>query len=180
MKIWTTISHAVAGWRLILAGDTDWRSRFSLTSAGLATALAIFAFVTFLTVVLASMEYGMPHIVGILAAMLVLALPLAAFALALFATRAMLRTEEPSLPMLVPGTYAVIAFLITEALLAMIGGPIIMLSWIFLGYLLYRLARLAGPWNLGIAAGFAVLVVLLLVVMRLALYMLTNPAGSPI
>ena len=90
----------------------------------------------------------------------------------------------PVLPLyfvaLIPGIYALTAFLLVEGFLALFGGPIVMMSWLVIGYLLYRLARVSAGWNLGVAAGFAVLTVLLLVAMRVALYMLTSPAGSPI
>ena len=63
----------------------------------------------------------------------------------------------------------------------MLGGPVVMLAWLGLAYMLYQLARAAAAWTVTISAGFAVLTVVLLVAMRLALYMLsTTAAGSPI
>jgi hypothetical protein len=180
VKLWSAVSGAVLGWRAILRGDDTWRSHFRLTGAGFATALVIFLFVAFLIVAMASASFGMPHFIGVLAAMLVLAIPLIALELSLLATRALLRSDQPLLPILVPGLYAATAFLLIEGLLAMIGGPIVMLSWAAFGYLVYRLARAATGWNLGVSAGFAVLTVLLLVALRVSLYMLTNPPGSPI
>lgn len=180
MKLWSAITSAMAGWRLILQRDPAWRQHFNLTSAGFATALAIFAFVAFLAVAVSASSIGMPSLIGVLAAMIVLALPLLALELSLLGTRMLLRAQGPIRPMLVPAVYALTAFLVLEGLVAMIGGPIVMLSWLGLAYLLFRLARVVEGWNLGVAIGFGVLTVLLLVVMRVALYMLTNPAGSPI
>jgi hypothetical protein len=180
VKIWQALTDAVQGWIAILRGDEAWRDHFSLTSAGLGAALAIFAFIAFLTVALASMSIGMPQIVGVVIAMLVLALPLVALVIALYATRALARIDGPVLPILVPGAYTAAAFLVVEGVVAIIGGPVVMLTWAAFGYLLYKLARIAAGWNLGIAAGFAVLTVLMLVVTRIALYMLTNTVGSPI
>lgn len=180
MMLWSTLTNAFSGWQLILQGSSAWRDRYSLTRAGFATALAIFAFIAFLTVALASMSIGMPNGLGVLAAMMVLALPVVALLITLLITRNVLRSSDAILPMLVPGTYALTVFLVVEGILALLGGPLVMLSWVAMGYLLFRLARVAAGWNLGVAAGFAVLTVLLLVVMRVALYMLTNPAGSPI
>ncbi|MNW22187.1 hypothetical protein D3C71_2235330 [compost metagenome] len=54
-----------------------------------------------------------------------------------------------------------------------------LLSWLVLGYLLYRLAQAAADWPMPIATGFAVLTVLLLVAMRQALYMLSSTAALP-
>jgi hypothetical protein len=180
MKLWTTLRDAVLGWQLILAIDAGWRERFALSTPGLVTSLVVFAFAAFLAVMLASMNIGMPNIFGIVAAMFVLALPVTAFVVTLMATRLVLGRTDSMLPMLVPGIYALTAFLLLEGCLALFGGPVVMMSWVVIGYLLYCLARISGGWNLGVAAGFAVLTVLLLVAMRLALYMLTNPAGSPI
>tara|TARA_R110002020_G_scaffold12525_7_gene45907 strand:- start:2101 stop:2634 length:534 start_codon:yes stop_codon:yes gene_type:complete len=174
MRLWTVLRQALAGWQMILRGEPDWRTQFSLTPAGLATALSIYAFVAFLAVAIAATSIGMPGAFGVLAAMVVLALPVIALALSLLLTRNFLKSPAPLLPVLVPGIYALTAFLLIEGLLAMIGGPIVMLAWIGIGYLLFRLARHVQAWSRGIAAGFAVLTVLMLVAMRLALYMVST------
>ncbi|UJW84893.1 hypothetical protein [Devosia sp. SL43] len=177
MKIWSVITDAVTGWTMILRGEEGWRDRFRITAAGLFTALLIFAFVAFLAVAIASTSIGMPGPIGVLIGMFVLALPVTALVVSLLGTRIMLKSDEPVLPVLVPGIFALTAFLIAEGLLAMIGGPAVMLAWLAQGYLLYRLARVATSWNVGIAAAFAVLSVVLLVALRLGLYMLSNAAA---
>ncbi|SEP70517.1 hypothetical protein SAMN05428969_0545 [Devosia sp. YR412] len=175
MKIWGAISNAVTGWMMILRGEPGWRERFSISTPGLIIALIIYACAAFLAVAIASTSIGMPSLPGVLAAMFVLGLPVIALVLTLLGTRMGLKSNEPIYPILVPGTYVLTAFLLIEGALAMIGGPVVMLAWVGLGYLLYRLARAATGWNLGIAAAFAVLTVVLLVAMRMALYMLSNP-----
>jgi len=174
MKIWSVLSDATRGWQMIISGQPGWRDRFTLSGAGLATALCVFAFFAFLAVALASMSIGMPASFGVLAAMVILALPVISLLVTLVTTRNILKSEAPMLPVLVPGIYAMTGFLLIEGLLAMIGGPVVMMAWFALGFLLYRLARQAYDWSLGTAAGFAVLTVLLLVAMRYALYMLSN------
>jgi len=180
MKLWTTLRSAFSGWVKIARGEEGWREHFSLTVPGLVTALCIFAFVAFLAVAFTSMSIGMPSAIGVFAAMFVLALPITAVVVALVGTRIVLHSNESMLPVLVPAIYALTAFLFVEGALAMIGGPVVMLAWLGLGYLMFRLARAAAGWSIGIATGFAVLTVVLLVALRLALYMLSNPAGSPI
>ena len=180
MKLWTILTNAVVGWLMIVRGEPGWRDRFTISAAGLVTALAIFAFLAFLAVAFASMSIGMPSAGGVVAAMVVLALPIIALVVTLLGTRILLKSDEPMLPVLVPVLYALSAFLLVEGFLALISGPVVMLSWLGLFYLLFRLARVATGWNMGIAAAFAVLTVVLLVAMRLALYMLSTPAGSPI
>ena len=176
MKIWNAMTDAAAGWMMILRSEPGWRERFSLSTPGLLTALAIYAFVTFLAVALASTSIGMPSFPGILAAMFVLALPVISLVLTVLGTRNLLKSQEQIYPILVPGLYALTAFLVAEGVLAMIGGPVVTLAWVAVGYLLYRLVRAATQWNVGVAAGFAVLTVVLLVAIRMALYMLSNPA----
>lgn len=174
MKIWSALSNAVAGWVMLLRNEPDWRQRFAITAPGLTTALTIFIFVIFLAVAITSVGIGMPSLFGIIAAMFALALPLTALIVVLLGTRMAINGTDPVLDVLVPGTYLLTAFLVAEGLLAMIGGPVVMLAWIGLGYALYVLARAATSWNLYLSIGFAVLTVVLLVAMRLALYMLSS------
>jgi hypothetical protein len=176
MKLWAILSRAAAGWRMILRGEAGWREQFSLTLPGLITALAIFAFTAFLAVAFASMSIGMPSIAGVLAGILVLALPVIALVLTLLGTRKLMGGDTPVREVLVPGIHALTAFLVIEGLLAMIGGPVVTLAWLGLGYLLYRLVRISAGWNMGVSAGFAFLTVVLLVAMRMALYMLSVQA----
>lgn len=178
MKLWTALRDAFVGWLMILRGDPAWRGQFKLTLPGLATALAIFIFAVFLAVALTSMGIGLPGMLSVLAAMFALALPLVALALVFQGTRMALNSTDPALDVIVPATYALIAFLVLEGLLAVLGGPVVMLAWVALAYILYRLARAATAWNVAISAGFAVLTVVLLVALRLALYMVSS-AGSP-
>lgn len=180
MKGWMALTQAIAGWAMILRGEDGWRERFSLTVAGLVTALAIFAMMAFLAVAFASMSVGMPSPIGVVAAMFVLALPVTALVVSFLGTGTVLKSKAATLDVMVPGIYAAAGFLIVEGLLAVIGGPVVLLSWLALAFLLYRLARVATDWNAGIAAAFAVLTVVLLVAMRIALYMLSNTASSPI
>lgn len=187
MKIWAALRQAVIGWVMLLRGQDGWRERFALTQAGLASALVIFFFTTFLVVAatlavaINSVGIGMPGSTGIVAAIFVLALPLTSLVVVLLGTRMTLKSQEPALDVMVPATYALTAFLLAEGFLAMLGGPVVMLAWLGLAYMLYRLARSATAWTTAISAGFAVLTVVLLVAMRLALYMLsTAAAGSPI
>lgn len=181
MKIWTALRNATIGWAMLLRDQDGWRSHFAFTPAGLVTALIIFIFTTFLAVVITSISIGLPSLIGVIAAMVVLALPLTSLVVVLLGTRMTLKSDEPVLDVMVPASYALTAFLVAEGLLAMLGGPVVMLAWLGFAYLLYRLARATTTWNVAISAGFAVLTVVLLVAMRLALYMLsTTAAGSPI
>ena len=180
MKIWAAISNAATGWVMLLRGQAGWRDYFKRTAAGLATALVLFIFITFLAVIMVAIGTDIPGLFAIIAGMVALSLPLIAMAMVLAGTRMAMAVAPPTYDMLVPGTYALMAFIVVEGVLAsLIGGPIVLLSWLVLGYLLYRLAQAAADWPMPIATGFAVLTVLLLVAMRRALYMLSSIAGSP-
>ena len=180
MKIWAAISNATWGWILLLRGQENWRDYFKRSAAGLATALVLFIFITFLAVVTVAIGADIPGLFAVLAGMFALSLPLVAMAIVLAGTRMTLGLAAPVYDVLVPGTYALAAFIVVEGILAgLIGGPVVVLSWLVLGYVLYRLARAATDWHAGISTGFAVLTVLLLVAMRLALYMLSSIAASP-
>jgi hypothetical protein len=182
MNIWTALRDATTGWVMLLRGEEGWRDRFTFTTAGLVTALIIFVLTNFLAVATASASIGMPSAIGVIAAMFVLALPLTSLVVVLIGTRLALGSTTPALDVMVPATYALTAFLLAEGLLAMlVGGPVVMLAWLGLAYMLYRLVRAAAGWTVMISAGFAVLTLVLLVAMRLALYMLSSTAaGSPI
>ena len=139
MKLWKNLSNAVRGWNAILRGHANWREYFTLSTPGLVTAILIYLLADFLAVAFASLSIGLPSLPGVLAAMVVLALPIVAFVATLFGSRAMLKSDQALLPVLVPGVYALTAFLFIEGVLAMVGGPIVMLAWAGLAYLLFRL-----------------------------------------
>ena len=181
MKLWAALRNATIGWVMLLRGDEGWREHFALTAAGLATALAIFVFVTFLAVITVAIGSYIPGFFAILAGMFALALPLTAMIVVLLGTRIAIGSTDKVLDMMVPGTYAIAAFIVVEGLLAsFIGGPVVLASWLALGYLLYALARAATGWHQGLSIGCAVLTVLLLVAMRQALYMLSSIDGPPL
>lgn len=180
MRLWNTLTNAVTGWVMIVRHQPGWRDHFRISVPGLVAALALFAFAAFLAVAFASMSIGMPNAAGVAAAMFVLALPVTSLVVTLIGTRMVLGSDQPLLDLLVPGVYLLTAFLLLEGFLAMLGGPIVMMSWVALAYLLYRLARITTDWAMATASAFAVLTVVLLVAMRMALYMLTSPPAPSV
>lgn len=181
MKLWATLRDAVIGWRLLLGRAPGWRERFSLTRPGMVTALGLFVIVALLAVSVASVEYGAPTLPALIAGLAVLMIPVAAVLLALWVTRKAVGGLNSSVDVLVPAIFLLIAFVPLEGIIAaLIGGPAIMLSWLALGFGYFRLARTATAWSRGVSASFAILAVLMLVAMRIALYILSNPPASPI
>ena len=174
MKTWQNLQEAFSGWWMILRGEAGWEEHFRLTSAGLVTALVLFYVFAFLAVVLASFEVGVPTLVGFLDIMVVQSLWLVALLAGLYATRFAVRSSGSPLPVLVPGIYALIAYLVLGSLVSLILGPALPLLWVGLVYLLFRLGRMAGGWTTGVSAAFAFLSVVLLVGLPMSLYMLSN------
>lgn len=176
MKIWAALSNAFVGWVRIVRGAADWRASFSLTKAGFVTALLIFFFCAFLAIALSSTAVGMPGSVGIIMALLVQGLLLVALWLAILIIARVRKTPQPLLDLMVPGTYALIGYLIVGSLADLFGEFALVILWLGLGYLLYQLARAATSWNRGVSAAFAVLTIALLVGLPATLYMLASIA----
>lgn len=180
MKLWAAVRDASRGWTAIVAGRGNWRDFFALTPPGLATALFIYFFVAFLVIAIGSIEGGMPAVPGVLIALAVQGLSIVALGAGVLLTKAVLKSGADVMSFVVPGTYALVFYLVAGTILAAIGMIMVTLVLLALGYLFYRLARMAGGWPLGVSVAFAVFTVVLLVGLPLTLYMLSNPAGSPI
>ena len=179
MKIWAALKDALAGWIAIVRGEADWARHFALTAAGLTTALVLFVLFALLSVALASANVGMPSFMGLVIAILVQSLSILALLGGIHFTRKMVPGKTPMLALLVPGIYALIAYLILGTVLSLIAGPVLILLWVGLAFLLYCLGRRAGGWTIGVAAAFAALTMVLLVGMPMTLYMLLGPVAAP-
>lgn len=175
MNIFKALRQAVYGWIMILRGEAGWEERFRLTGPGLTTALVLFYLFAFLAVVLSSLSMDVPTPLGLVVILLYQSLWLAALLIGIFGTRFAIRDRRPALPLLVPGVYALIFYLILGALVSLVIGFLLPLLWIGLIYLLFRLGRMAGGWTIGVSAAFAVLTVLLLVGTPIALYIMPTP-----
>ena len=106
MTIFKALRQAVYGWIMILRNQAGWEQRFRLTGAGLTTVLVLFYLFAFLAVVLASLEVGVPTLIGLFSIMLYQSLWLAALLIGIFGTRFAVRDQRSPLPLLVAGRYA--------------------------------------------------------------------------
>lgn len=179
MKIWAALSDAFRGWLNIVRGEGGWQQHFSLTFAGLATALVIFVFFALLSIAVAAIGINTPTLAGFAAGLVVQCLSILALFIGATATRRAVPTAQPLLALMVPGLYALIAYLILGTILSVFGGFALLVLWLGLGYLFYRLARMAALWSIGVSVAFAVLTMALLVGMPMTLYMLTGPVAAP-
>lgn len=179
MKIWAALSEAFKGWIAIVRGEADWARHFSISAAGLATALVLFLFFALLSIALATADVGIPSIFGLIIALIVQSLSIVALLIGILVTRKIMPGDIQLMRLMVPGLYALIAYLIAGTILSLIAGPVLVLLWIGLAFLLFCLGRQAGGWSIGVAAAFAVLTMVLLVGMPVTLYMLLGPVAAP-
>ncbi|KRA95131.1 hypothetical protein ASD83_20160 [Devosia sp. Root685] len=179
MKIWTALKEALAGWIAMVRGEADWQRHFAISAAGLTTALVLFLFFALLSIALATADVGIPNFFGLIIALLVQSLSILALLIGILVTRRMVPGEVRLLDLLVPGIYALIAYLVVGTLLSLIAGPVLILLWIGLAVLLFYLGWRAAEWNIGVAAAFAALTMVLLVGMPVTLYMVLGPVAAP-
>ncbi|WEJ32651.1 hypothetical protein [Devosia sp. SD17-2] len=179
MKIWGALSAAFTGWMKILRGDASWQQHFAITPAGLATALVIFVFFALVSIAIAAIGINAPTLPGLAAGLVVQCLSILALLIGALVTRRAVPVEQPLLALLVPGLYGLVCYLVLGTVFSMFGGAVLLVLWLGLGYLFYRLARMAAQWSLEVSIAFAVLTMALLVGMPMTLYMLTGPVAAP-
>jgi hypothetical protein len=179
MKMFFALRNAVNGWIAIVRGDADWARHFALSAAGLTTALVLFLFFALLSIALASANVGMPNLFGLVIAVLVQSISILALLAAIFATRRSVPTDARVIDIMVPGVYALIAYLIAGTILSLIAGWVLLALWLGLAVLLFFLGHRAGGWNIGVSAAFSVLTMVLLVGLPVTLYMLLGPVAAP-
>lgn len=176
MKTWESLRNAAVGWVKILRGEEGWQAHFRLSGPGLATALVLFFTFAFLAVVLASFQAGVPSLYGLIEIMFIQSLWVMALLIGFFSTRFATRVKISPFPVLVPGIYALLLYLVAGSLLSLVFGVLLPVLWLVLGFMLYRLGRAAADWHSGISAAFAGLTTVLLVGLPMTLYMLATSA----
>lgn len=179
MKIFAALKEALAGWIAMIRGEADWIRHFAISAAGLTTSLVLFLFFALLSIALATADVGIPSFFGLVIALLVQSLSIVALLLGIHVTKRMVPSDGRMMDLLVPGIYALIAYLIVGTVLSLIAGPVLILLWVGLAFLLFQLGWRAGGWNIGVSAAFAVLTMVLLVGMPVTLYMVLGPLAAP-
>lgn len=175
MKVWATIRDAAIGWRQILLGQDGWERYFRLTPPGLVAALALFYLVAFVAILATALDAL--TLEGFVNIILVQSLWLVAVLIGISATRRVLRSTVPVLPIFVPAVYALIAYFILGSVLSLILVQLLPILWVGLVFLMFRLGRAAGQWSIGVSAAFGALIVLLLVGLPMTLYMVLSAAA---
>ncbi|MEO5806206.1 hypothetical protein [Devosia sp.] len=179
MKIFGLLRGAVLGWIDIVAGRAGWRDRFSFTGAGLIMALVVFALVALIVTLFETTGESISGF-GIGAALVVEMMAVLAIVVASFAVKIVTRSAGPVRELIVPGIYALVPYVLVRAIMVAFAAPLVTLVLLGLAFLMFRLGRMAGPWRWPAALAFAVLMIVLLVGMPLTLYIVGNPANSPI
>lgn len=173
------IPRAGLGWLELIGGRETWRERFVLTGEGLGIALAVYLVIVLALVFINGITRAtLPGYADTFYIVLVNALPVALLGLVFLLTRTVLGLKTPVLVFLVPAVHALGYLLILSFLMALIGPTFGSAILGMLGYLMYRLGRLALGLNVGLSIAFAALCVLALVLLQLGLYMLSAPSPA--
>jgi hypothetical protein len=169
------LKNAAIGWLDLIAAKPSGAERFNMTRAGLINALAFYFILVLFTRIVqsVSLQGNFPRYDDIFVALVLNALPLLAIFLVSFVTVQVLKSAVGILGFLVPSTYALVFLLLIGLPLSLFAGSTFSTALQgILGYMLYRLARDIGKFNIGISIAFAVLSIVLLVAVPVALYML--------
>lgn len=172
MSLWRAVERAWRGWLAILRGNQNWADHFSISVPGLVAALAIFLLSAFVSIILSALNFGVPTFDGFLGIMLVQAMGILALLFAAVTTRQAVPTPSPLLQTVVPGIFALSAYLVLGSLVSLIHGALVFGLWAGLAYMVYRLGRMAASWTRGVSAAFGCLTVVLLAALPMTLYML--------
>lgn len=179
MKIFGLLRGAILGWIAIITGSEEWRKKFRFSTAGLIMALVVFLLVALIATLFEDMgESTSGFAIG--AALVVELMAVLAIVVASFVVKIATRSAGSVRELIIPGIYALVPYVIVRSALAAFATPAVALVLVGLGYLMFRLGRMAGPWRWPTALAFAVLVIVLLVGLPLTLYIDGNSANSPI
>lgn len=164
------------GWLELISGRETWRERFVFDREGLGIALVLYLVVVLiLTFVSGLMRGALPGYADTFWIVVVNAFPILLLSIVFRLTGLLLGLKAPFLVLIVPSVHALAYLLILSFLLSLMGGTFGPAILGMLGYMMYRLARLAAGMGILVSVAFAVLCVLALVALQLGLYMVTAP-----
>lgn len=177
MNALTELGNAVIGWLDLLGNRPNAREKFNLTRTGLVVMLGWYFVIVILVRLIqqAVLFNTIPTFEALLVTIAYNGIPLAALWLTSFVTVRFLKPGLGVLPLLVPAGYALALVVIVGLPVSLLAGGASAVLQGILGYMLYRLAREIGGFSLGVAIGFAVLSIVLLVAIPIGLYMLLVP-----
>lgn len=178
MSLVGEVQQAALGWLDLITGQKDVGGRFNASRAGIVNAIGCYLGVVLASMLIPAFWLGMPAYSQVFVGVVANCLPLAGVALAIVATRALLRLEASFADLFVPAVYALSLVLFAGLFFSFI-SPIFANSLLgVLGFMLFREARDIGKMSLGVSLAFALLGIAALVAPSFALYMLTVPAPA--
>lgn len=172
MSAFEEIAQAVFGWRDLLQRQKGWHTRFRLDAGGLRSALTLFAAASVLNVLLQMLLARQFTVLQVLVNLALNVAPVAGLIVAVWGTLFALQRLEALFAVMVPAVWALAFAMIAGLLLTLLPLPSGVLLVVGLGYLYYRLGRMACGFSFGVGLSFAFVSVLLLVAVPLTLYML--------
>lgn len=168
------IKNAAIGWVDLLGARGTGAEKFNATRQGLVVAIAAyFLLVLFTSIVSSVSRFGaFPRYDSLFVDLVLNALPLLVIYFVVAVTVRFLKPEAGYYAMLVPPTWSLVFLLAIGLPLSLFFGNTFSAALQgILGYMLYRLARDIGKFNVGVSIGFAILTIVLLVAVPLAVYM---------
>jgi hypothetical protein len=179
VKPFIELREAAIGWLDLIGPKGTGIERFNASWPGLLIMLGwyfVFVLVTRF-IQAAALATGIPGPVEIAVALVLNGLPLLVILASTALTVRALAPTSSAKKLMVPAGYALVFLLAIGLPLSLfVGSSFAPALQGVLGYMLYRLARQGGPFGIGIAVGYAVLTVVLLVAIPIGLYMLLDPS----
>ncbi|HEY9010382.1 MAG TPA: hypothetical protein VIN06_05145 [Devosia sp.] len=177
MNALTELGNAAIGWLDLVGNRPNAREKFNLSRAGLVTMLGwYFVIVILVRLIQQAVLFGtLPGAEALLVTIAYNGLPLLVLWLVAFGTVRFLKPGLGILPLLVPAGYALTFIVIVGLPVSLLSDAASAVLQGILGYMLFRLAREFGGFSFGVAIGYAVLSILLLVAVPVGLYMLLVP-----
>ena len=174
------LSDSFRGWVEIVAGKPEAGRYFHLRGSGPLIAYGWLLVAVLLSVAAQSAAFGaVPSPTQLLLGLAGQALTVALLALVMAQTLHFIKLQLPLNALLIPIVYALSYMFVLSVPLTLLGPFIGFLAVLAVGFLIYKLARVAAEMALSTAIAFAVLCVIVLVVVPNALYILTAAVPTP-
>ena len=174
------LSDSFRGWAEIIGGRPEAGRYFRLTGTGPLIAYGWLLVAVLLSVAAQSAAFGgVPSPAQLLLGLVGQAVTVGLLAVVMAQTLHFIKVQIPLNVLLIPIVYALGYMFVVSVPLTLLGPYVGGLAVLAVGFLIYKLARVAAEMALGTAIAFAVLCVIVLVVVPNALYILTAAVPTP-
>jgi hypothetical protein len=174
------LSDSFRGWAEILRGKAEAGRYFQLRGTGPLVAYGWLLVAVLLSVAAQSAAVGgVPSLVQLLLGLVGQAITVGLLALVMAQTLHFIKLQIPLNVLLIPIVYALSYMFVVSVPLTLLGPYLGALAVLAVGFLIYKLVRVAAGMAPSTAIAFAVLCVIVLVVVPNALYILSAAVPTP-